>query len=956
MKRLLHIFTYFIFFIYTSLAAAVLPDQSHPQFHRSLNGEWKFKYCERENPEITSTFFMPDYSDKNWPLIRVPGHWELYGYEEPSFGMSSPSVGYYRKEFEIPRNWKDRRVFLQVDGAMDGIQLWVDGETIGMLDSPVIPTPFDITDVLSNTKKHILAARVYKPNHTQTKTWAFSGIHRSVSLLSVPDIYINDLVFHTEREEKTGSTRLNCSVELAAVGIGAPTDGITLKAELYDPDANPAGTIVVNYLKSEGNRLHANFLVPVSDPKLWSAENPVLYSLNITLMMNDEPIQQYERPAGLRWIDIQRGELRLNGTPIKLRGVCYQGFDPDVGFAMREPQWKRDLQLMQEANINAVWYLNSPPSPGFLDLCEQLGIYAVCSLPCETPEQIDTTLRSMRNHAAAIVWSVGNETMSVENAMQSVEYVKRADPTRPILLPGKAERNLPKAIDILAPLFPSIEEWSRFGRMGRPVIALKYADALEDTFEGLGLLWETARQNRTLAGGMIWRFADQGLRRNQTIDSQEEKGTDGIVNADRAPQTDYWQSKQIYSPIQILENEQTIIPGLNTIEITIHNHYNFKNLRDISIEWFLMEDHSIIDRGNMLLDLEPGKKMEMAVTVTLPEDIEWHEYMLRLHFVDSQQRSLYEHVVRLKPPKWEESFLTRLDDLRMDKDWSIQINQQKVQIDHRNYQLRIDPHTGEWFLMTPKRHVRLITGGPYIRLGREPGWADRIHYQEEGRSLLPDPYLLKKLRIDSFHSEKIENHVEIEMELTNETYSSIQAASNESDPDLECRANVDLFISPFGYCDVRYTLEPQNRDGYFLETGLSFLAPPLLDRISWLGNGPFPAYPGKQRLSQRGLFQWILSDRFLQGNRSGIDLLALTDERGNGIGLMMFGGNISLERLEEGVLVSVNSSVAGLGSQYHQTLFPLEAKRLKERELTAAFRLIPFSRNQHPQIFNSILK
>ncbi|GEM_PF-2958303 len=762
---------------------------------------------------------------------------------------------------------------------------------------------------------------------------------------------IDNVLLITEASMDGSSATLILLISLTGVNPESDTNDLALDVALKDPQGRQTAQVEIEYLKRQGNHAIAEMSLPVQAPLLWNAETPHLYSLLLELRRGDKSLDTIVKKIGLRQITIRDGVLLLDARPIRLRGVCYDEFDPTMDDAVRLNLWKRDLDLMQRAHINAIRVPDGLPAPGFLALCDQMGLYVICNEPFSrdalVPDHpsISASYADYQNHPSVIVWSVGNTSHDADSIREITQMVKEKDPSRPLLSPGLAQRELPDPIDILAPSFPTLEQLRQISRRGRPVIICDHTDALESSFEGLADVWDSVRRNKTIAGGMIWRFADRNAVPNG-------EGLDGIVDADRAPQTDYWQTRRVYSPIRIEETERKIKAGRNIVELTLHNDYDFTNLRDVPCRWLLRQNKTAIDQGVIRFDLDPHKTMKMAVTLDIPDDLSDNEYTLLVQFHDAMQQSLYEQVVRLRPDHWEKSFIMRLRDRKRDPDWNVLANNEEIQIKHRDFVFRTETWSNAWFMMTNDRHVRLIVGGPYLRLGREPTSAERFHYQNGVESLLPQSMTLKKWIVDKRRVDQQKSNVEIETLLHARDADSSIVETNV--PQKMYPAQIDLLISPFGFCDVRFTLLPQKREEYFLETGLSFLVSPALNHISWLGNGPYPTYPGKEMLSQRGIFRFSPVDRLIPGNRSGVDLVALTDDRGYGLGLMLINGNVAFEPTQEGMLVSVNSAVAGLGARYHRTRHPLLATRMSASERTTVFRLIPLIKGRYPTLFETI--
>ncbi len=755
------------------------------------------------------------------------------------------------------------------------------------------------------------------------------------------DISVFSLTSKPARESKS------CLVELSARLIWRSLDSIPADFSIRVMFHNPTGQEIARADLSRFERDDDAFLLntsfSVNSPLFWTAETPHLYRAVLECRTGNQLLHSSEYKVGLRQVSIQKKVLRLNGVPLQIRGINY-GYQENMGDrpAIDLNQWKSDLEFLKQANVNTIRVPEASPLGPILEACDRAGLYVVCGLP--NPRRYETepaqwmpalrqTINRHKKHPSVIVWSLdGLPVDDVARLSEIVREIKSLDPSRPVLIPDGIERTLPEEVDLLAPVNPSHDAWAQFARSDCPVLAVSHTPPADGAFEGLDAFWDLTQANSALAGGMIHRFADSDT-------------ADGIVDKDRTPHPSYWQARKIYSPVRIIEREAQVKPGRQTVRLTLHNNYDFTNLRDVTCRWFLVRGEEPILRGGIELDLAPRRSKTIKAVVEIPSDLAESEYTLVFSFIDKTNRPLYEHSVRLKPANWEKNFLLRLEDLELDESWRAETELWKFRVNHRNFSFTIKLATAEWFMMTHERHIRLITGGPYLRLGRKGNSVVRAASLDTEENAQFNPPVIERLWAGRKWIDTAGKNAELTTRLS-------------PFPDERLSADIgmqlDVFASPYGFCDVRFTIEPEDRDSRFQEVGLAFLVPSTLDRIAWLGDGPFPSYPGQSALSARGVFRFHPLDGIVPGNRANVDLVALTNQRGDGLGIMLLGGNIAFEPVEEGTLVSVNSAVAGLGNGAYPTRFPLIAGKMKKEELSASFRLIPLIRGRYPQIFQPL--
>ena len=166
-------------------AAVFVPPDRDPQWQTSLNGEWTFKL---NGP--AAEFVQPEFDDSAWAKIRVPGNWEMQGFEEPIYKEPREGQGLYRRKFAVPDAWRGRRLILRFDGVLFGYECWLNGARVGSFESGFNRCDFDVTSLVKLGAADTLAVRVYRRfkgwQFDTNDDWALSGIYRDVTLLSVP--------------------------------------------------------------------------------------------------------------------------------------------------------------------------------------------------------------------------------------------------------------------------------------------------------------------------------------------------------------------------------------------------------------------------------------------------------------------------------------------------------------------------------------------------------------------------------------------------------------------------------------------------------------------------------------------------------------------------------------------------------------------------------------------------
>lgn len=851
----------------------VLP-VTDPMMKKSLNGEWQLKVIEG----IADSQTVP-VVDETWDRIPVPGCWEQYGFCTPSYDKAQPLTGYYRTSFTVPERWKGQLVFIRFDGVLYGYDLWVNGKAVGAWRSGYNTAIFDITPYIS--KKSVtqtLALRVISQfrgsDFDYNDDWVPNGIFRDVTLMAVPKTHISDL---TIRTKNTGEVM----VSTAIANAGKDTE---VKHEIYD---------------AEGCLVGSN---QVEQPHLWTAETPYLYTLKTMLLQKGRPLQTFEHKFGFRELTIDGNILKLNGQPIKLRGVTSHSTDPVTVKVIDETSILRDMKLMKEASINYIRTSHYPREPRFYELADSLGFYIIDEVPFGygdknlsdstfypmLQQRAQATIRRDKNHPSVLIWSLGNENPLTDICVRLGDYVKHElDPSRPICYPQvgsyfrRFNYDFPKVADIYAPHYPTTSQIAGFyQRADRPVIFTEYCHTLGISLEDHDRQWDIIERTPSIAGGSVWEWVDQGMpfeakkgeERGKMYGYEERvftsdeggfemygnKGTDGLLYADRTPLPNYYEVQHNYARAFI----DSVYCDTNSIRLTISNRYDFLNLKDhVTFHWALTNNRDTVMHGAFTPECEPHSSL--AYTLNLPRQSQLS--LLQFDIEDAQGHTFLHQSFVLNKPRIA---------------W----------VGHGS--------------------GAVMARDTVIRTGRKPTMAECL--TQKGR--LPEKYLLP-------------------------------LGNNQVKADIQS-------IPVEGGEEIRFTLTPDTTDVFRSELGLAYLLDPGIDRVQWIGYGPFASYPGRHQANRYGLWAKHMDDLYFEGNHSGIDAALLTDKEGNGI--LITGDSLSLnfEQTDRGIVVTVNAAVSGQGPKFAKTHFP--GWQNGDKRVGATFRSYYIKANDMPEVVSRL--
>jgi len=952
--------------VLSSICWSTIPFQrDNNNYTLSLNNQWKYSLIDQSQSNLIESFYRPTFDDSQWDNITVPSNSQLQGFEEPHYYDPDYSkIELYRKTVTLPPGWKGRQVLVHFEGISFGYTLYLNGRKLGSFQHAFLPCQFDLTRYIRYDTPNVLALKLYR-NHDElhfdrNDDWALSGIYRDAFLFSPSRYHIADYSTETKLNIPRQSATIEGTVDVKIFrGRGnrqkESLQPLSLKLELRDMEGHLIAeqTEAIRWLTAPLVPTH-RFSIPLEKAVFWNAEHPYLYALTIKLLEAGKTLQTVEQKVGMRQVSIDQGILKINGQPIKLRGVCRHELHPDVGRALREEHWLEDIKLMKAANINAVRCSHYPPHSRFLELCDQFGLYVLDEVPIgfgvehqNDPIMLGAmlsraalTVARDRNHPSVIIWDIGNEGPLLKLLEATARYVKQMDPSRPILYPGenfnqKYEQEATGHadwVDIFAPHYPSNERIHRDinnASLKVPIIYTEINHSLDTAFGDYAAKWEMIESSEKTAGAMIWLWADQGVKRkingrlvidsyadpdalrgrhsalsgdvyadeNTILDSHGIHGTDGIVYADRKPQTDYFQTRKIYSPVMVKSSEMTL-NAEGMVSLAIDNRYDFTNLNEISGQWKLLINGKSFKEGRLALDCLPHKSQMVLIPIDLPK-IAPSDTMLQLSFTDYKGVNIYERTLTFRdaPIDWGNEIQRRAKPMgvlrKEDKIWKL--GDYRVGFNEIGL-LSIYEETG-----TP------VLIGPWARVGRPATMAERSTYKKMRLAFWETP-MLRDIKILNKYVEIKNNAIVIEMQV------------QYLNPQIEKQsvtAMLTYVIDPCGWVDVQYQLKPDSTEGALLEFGMTWDIPQVAS-VSWLGDGPYPAYPRKDQLVERGIYQFALEDRFFDGNRTNVELTNLINKGGQSLAVITHPANVGWQKGNASgqAILYLNNRVADFGTKF----------------------------------------
>ncbi len=649
---------------YPDAEAALTGDPAASSWHRSLNGRWRFHYAPR--PELSPDGFQdPAFRADEWDSIRVPGNWQMQGYGRPHYTnvvypwpVDPPHVpdenptGCYRRTFPLPEGWAGRRTFIVFDGVDSFFRLWVNGVEIGMSKGSRVAAEFDITDAVREGQ-NLLAVQVLQWSDgsymEDQDMWWLSGIYRDVHLVSTPPVRLRDFEVRTELDEDCRDADLRLTAALC--NETDATVDCSVEARLLDAHGAevPLEPGAVRSGVTAGGETTVELTAPVEAPRLWSAEDPCLYTLLLTLRDADgESLQVIPQRVGFRRVEIRDAQLLVNGRPILIKGVNRHEIHPDLGRAVSVESMVEDIRLMKRFNLNSVRTSHYPDDPRWYDLCDRYGIYVMDEADIEThgfgplgdegtlskdpaweAPYMDRLVRMVerdKNHPSVIMWSLGNECGTGRNHEVMADWLHERDPGRPVHYERAHETDY---LDVAARMYAPVEFLHEYGRREDarcPFLLTEYCHAMGNGPGTLEDYWDAIRSYDTLQGGYVWDWVDQGLRKFTPDgrmfyayggDFGDEPNDasfccNGLISPDREPHPGLHEYKAVLQPVRM---EAVDAPAGR---IRVRSEYDFLTLEHLQPSWTLKAEGRVLASG-ALAPLTTGPGEQTTLQVPLPE-------------------------------------------------------------------------------------------------------------------------------------------------------------------------------------------------------------------------------------------------------------------------------------------------------------------------------------------------
>lgn len=481
---------------------------ANPRVVLTLDEDWRFSKGD------FATAMVPAFDDSAWQPVNLPHDWSSDGPFSADWasgtGYAPGGIGWYRKHFKVDPAETNKLVAIEFDGVYDYAEVWLNGHFVG--GRPYGYSSFEcaLTSLVRFGAENTLAVRVDHSRYADSRWYTGSGIYRHVRLrLTEPLRIAHWGVYITTPEATANATTVQVETTLQN-GTGQE-QAFALQSELLAPDGRSVADLSSSSTLPQATNTTVVQQLRFANPQTWSPDSPTLYTLKTRLRSGKDLVDETATPFGIRTLrfDADKGFF-LNGTAMKLKGVCIHHDAGCLGAAVPEKVLERRLRILKELGANAIRTSHNPPAPELLDLCDKLGFLVMDEAFDEfTPgknkwvagrnngepshfgyaelfeqwstRDISDMVRRDRNHPSIIMWSIGNE----------IDY--RNDPfSHPVLGDEYHPRN-PPAQELVTCARPLIAAVKRLDAT-RPVTAALATVAMSDAV-GLGKMLDVVGYN-----------------------------------------------------------------------------------------------------------------------------------------------------------------------------------------------------------------------------------------------------------------------------------------------------------------------------------------------------------------------------------------------------------------------------------------------------------------------------
>lgn len=393
----------------------------------------------------------------------------------------------YVKYIEVPKTWKDKKIFIRFMGSNQTTSLYVNGKNVGTHKGGYTAFTWDITSFVRLGERNTLWVRVTNALDLDIMPLVgdfnmYGGIYRDVDLIITPKTHIDLENFGSDGIFITPSnvSRAQADVKIATTIIGEINSEPRVTFLITDAQGERVDSLTKSVKISNNGKAETQAEFVINDPTLWNGrQNPYLYTATVKVHSagknTPKTTDTLSQNFGLRTFSITKdNQFILNEEPLKIHGVAKHQDWAGLGNALNKLNFDKDMELMLDMGVNAVRLAHYPHNKYFLDLCDKNGVIVWSEIPFVGPggyrdkgfndsqdfrdngkQQLTEMIRQQYNHPSVLFWGLFNEL--VQNGDDPVPYLrelnelaKDEDPNRITVAASNQDGDLNFITDIIA--------------------------------------------------------------------------------------------------------------------------------------------------------------------------------------------------------------------------------------------------------------------------------------------------------------------------------------------------------------------------------------------------------------------------------------------------------------------------------------------------------------------------
>lgn len=412
------------------------------------------------------------FNDSAWQQVTLPFDWVVdlgfsgdashsHGYKKVGWKYPESSVGWYRRHLTVPASDWGKRISVQFDGIFRNSQVFINGHYVGGEPSGYASQVYNLTEYLNYGGDNVLTVRA---DASVEEGWYYegAGIYRDVWLVKTQPLHVVPFGTFIRFDIAENYQRATARIETTVRNEKPETCQLAIRQTLKDERGQ---TVASAESAAQPIAAMANVTVEqqliVKEPRLWSLEQPTLYTLTTEVLADGQVTDSYNTKTGIRSLcfDIQKGIL-LNGQPIIIKGCDLHQDHAGVGAGIPDGLWLYRVQQLKKYGFNTIRSSHNPATPALLDVCDSLGVLMIdeTRLLGTADHQLNLMQRMIerdRNHPSVMLWSIGNEEWGCEGsetgeriARKMVYEAHQMDPSRLTTYGNSGGYGIVKQVDI----------------------------------------------------------------------------------------------------------------------------------------------------------------------------------------------------------------------------------------------------------------------------------------------------------------------------------------------------------------------------------------------------------------------------------------------------------------------------------------------------------------------------